>query len=143
MERLKQRFADDGVAPRDLPLAFAVHEVLGLGMALGWWGLCYQVRPSAGPLAAATRAAATALPAAAAAYQAALTRASARVAAAPWLPGDPGRLTVSLAESIVVRAALKPATFVFKLWATYQVVAAVARRRTAPVKAQRRRALKK
>lgn len=38
-------------------------------------------------------------------------------------PGiDPGRLTVSLAESLCFRAFAKPATFVFKLWASYKVV---------------------
>lgn len=38
-------------------------------------------------------------------------------------PGiDPGRLTVSLAESLCMRAAAKPATFVFKLWASWKLV---------------------
>ena len=38
-------------------------------------------------------------------------------------PGiDAGRLTVSLAESLCPRAAVKPATFVFKLWASWKLV---------------------
>lgn len=37
-------------------------------------------------------------------------------------PGvDPSRLTVSLAESLCLRAAIKPATFPFKLWAAYKL----------------------
>ena len=36
--------------------------------------------------------------------------------------GDPGRLTASLAESICVRASIKPATFPFKIWASYKFV---------------------
>lgn len=37
-------------------------------------------------------------------------------------PGvEPGRLTVSLAESLCLRAAIKPATFPFKLWVAYKL----------------------
>lgn len=35
---------------------------------------------------------------------------------------DPRRLTTSLAESILIRAGIKPITFVFKLWASYMIV---------------------
>jgi hypothetical protein len=35
---------------------------------------------------------------------------------------DSARLTTSLAESLCVRAAAKPATFVFKLWASFHIV---------------------
>jgi hypothetical protein len=41
----------------------------------------------------------------------------------PQAPGaDPARLTVALAESLCLRAAIKPATFPFKLWAAYKLV---------------------
>jgi hypothetical protein len=35
---------------------------------------------------------------------------------------DSARLTTSLAESLCFRAAAKPATFVFKLWASFHIV---------------------
>jgi len=37
---------------------------------------------------------------------------------------DPGRLTVSLAESICLRAVIKPVTFPLKLWLSYKAVLA-------------------
>ncbi len=38
-------------------------------------------------------------------------------------PGvDPARLTVSLAESLCLRASIKPLTFPFKIWASYKLV---------------------
>lgn len=44
-------------------------------------------------------------------------------------PGvDPSRLTVSLAESLCLRAAIKPATFPFKLWAAYKLTLLTKRR---------------
>jgi hypothetical protein len=53
----------------------------------------------------------------------AMARASASVQRLPkFLQKDPTRLTVSLAESLCLRAAIKPLTFPFKLWASYQIV---------------------
>jgi hypothetical protein len=40
------------------------------------------------------------------------------------LSRDPARLTVSLAESICLRALIKPVTFPFKLWASWKLVLA-------------------
>jgi hypothetical protein len=37
---------------------------------------------------------------------------------------DPGRLTVSLAESICLRAVIKPITFPLKLWLSWKAVLA-------------------
>ena len=37
---------------------------------------------------------------------------------------DPARLTVALAESISLRACIKPITFPFKLWASWKLVLA-------------------
>jgi len=52
-----------------------------------------------------------------------MARASASVQRLPkFLQKDPTRLTVSLAESLCLRAAIKPLTFPFKLWASYQIV---------------------
>lgn len=36
-------------------------------------------------------------------------------------PGGAERLTVSLAESLCLRATIKPITFPFKLWAAYKL----------------------
>ncbi len=43
---------------------------------------------------------------------------------------EPARLTVSLAESLCLRAAIKPATFPFKLWAAYKLTLLMKRRGT-------------
>lgn len=46
MERLKRHFAEQGLRATDIPAAIIVHEVVGLGMAVGFWALCYVVEPS-------------------------------------------------------------------------------------------------
>ncbi|KAL4856003.1 hypothetical protein ACK3TF_003447 [Chlorella vulgaris] len=42
-------------------------------------------------------------------------------ASLPQAPGGAERLTVSLAESLCLRATIKPITFPFKLWAAYKL----------------------
>lgn len=61
------------------------------------------------------------------AYSKAMAQANFTVRRMSWVqhraPGiDAARLTTSLAESLCLRAAMKPATFVFKLWASYNIV---------------------
>ena len=60
------------------------------------------------------------------AYNAAMVQATNTVQKMSWLRNtasiDAPRLTTSLAESLCLRAAAKPGTFVFKLWASYQIV---------------------
>ena len=60
------------------------------------------------------------------AYTAAMSHAANTVRKMSWLRNnssvDAARLTTSLAESLCARAAAKPATFVFKLWAAYQIM---------------------
>ena len=47
MERFKQYFAEQGLDPKtDIPKAIVLHEVIGLGFAVGFWSLCYTVQPS-------------------------------------------------------------------------------------------------
>lgn len=63
------------------------------------------------------------------AYNSAMIRANNIVRKMSWLNQskflpkiDAARLTTSLAESLCFRAAAKPATFVFKLWASVVIV---------------------
>lgn len=49
---------------------------------------------------------------------------------AKWLarlPGDPQRASVALAESIGIRAVIKPVTFPFKIWASYKLTVVLKR----------------
>jgi hypothetical protein len=46
MDRLKRYFAEQGLSAADIPAAIVVHEVVGLGMAAGFWALCYAIEPS-------------------------------------------------------------------------------------------------
>ena len=47
MERFKQYFAEHGLDPKtDIPKAIVLHEVIGLGFAIGFWSLCYTLQPS-------------------------------------------------------------------------------------------------
>ncbi|EFN57085.1 hypothetical protein CHLNCDRAFT_143862 [Chlorella variabilis] len=96
-------------------------------MAIGFWAACHAVQPSktlARPLASSVanskRGAALRQ-----GYNAAMAQATATVRKLSWLrkvPGaDPARLTVSLAESLCLRATIKPLTFPFKLWAAYKL----------------------
>ena len=63
------------------------------------------------------------------AYNMAMTQANKMLRQGSWLNQskmlpkvDSARLTTSLAESLCFRAAAKPATFVFKLWASFHIV---------------------
>jgi hypothetical protein len=60
------------------------------------------------------------------AYNTAMVQANNIVRKNSWLNQskfvDPARLTTSLAESLCFRAVAKPATFVFKLWASFHIV---------------------
>lgn len=121
-------FQEQGLSAADIPAAIVIHEVVGLAMAAGFWSACYAVQPSktvALPLVDAVARSKRGA-AAQAAYGAALAQATRTVARMPWLnraPGvDPARLTVSLAESLCLRASIKPLTFPFKIWASYKLV---------------------
>jgi hypothetical protein len=125
--KLGAYFQARGLSAADLPAAIVVHELLGAAMAAAFWTACYFARPSR---ALGPRLAALAGPAGAARARAAYDRAAARAAATvsklSWMHGPGGaraaRLTESLAESIAVRVAIKPATFVFKIWASAKLV---------------------
>lgn len=126
----------------DLPLALVYHELISVAFAAAIWSACYGARPArlvAAPLARVLPVAARGR--AAAAYSRALEAAGAQVRRRAWLqrlPGvrsaEPARLVESLAESLLARAALKPATFVGKLWFSYQAVL-LTKRRTPKAKA--------
>lgn len=121
LQRLKNKFADAGLEPRDLVPALVVHEALGLAMAAGFWASCYALQPSKRLSAVTNLVPPRPL---AALYSRSLETARARLSSSSSkrLLADPARATVSLAESLALRATLKPATFVFKIWASAAVV---------------------
>jgi len=101
-------------------------------MAAGFWAACYRAQPSRAVARAAAGAAAGARAAGPSrAYLRAVEAAQGAARRHEWLtrllPGDPARLPVALAESIGLRALLKPATFPFKIWASYHLTVAVKR----------------
>mmetsp|Transcript_134 Transcript_134/g.486 ORF Transcript_134/g.486 Transcript_134/m.486 type:complete len:184 (-) Transcript_134:218-769(-) len=135
LQRVKNYFFDRGLELRDIPTAFVWHEVIGLGMAAGFWSGCYIVQPSktimrfaSGQRSAqqGSRAAATSN----ASNSSMMAVAERQISSWGWLQKtplakrDPQRLTVSLAESLALRAGIKPITFPFKLWASWQMTLA-------------------
>lgn len=125
MNRLK--IERHGLAPADLPAALLVHELLGAAMASGFWAACYAIQPSSSTLAPIARRAAARHPALQRLWGRSVEVARANVGASAWVRrtgADPARLTLSLAESLALRACIKPGTFVFKLWASAAVVKA-------------------
>lgn len=121
-------FEERGLGPADIPAAIIVHELLGALMASAAWALCYKAQPSRalGARVAGLVGAGAAQTRLHAAYSGAMAQATSTVRRMSWLRAasgvDPARLTTSLAESIMLRAAAKPGTFVFKLWASYHLV---------------------
>lgn len=122
LQKLQARFAEAGLEPRDLVPALVVHEALGLVMAAGFWASCYALQP-ASRLSKATKMSPPPRPLAVL-YERSLETARKRLKSNKGLLArtDPARATVSLAESLVLRATIKPATFVFKIWASAAVV---------------------
>lgn len=126
----------------DLPLALVLHELISVAFAAAMWSACYGLRPArlvAAPLGRVLPVAAHGR--AAGAYSRALDAAGAAVRRRAWLQrlpvvrhAQPERLVEGLAESLVARAALKPATFVGKLWLSYKAVLLI-KRRTPALKA--------
>ena len=125
MNRLKSGLARHGLNPADLPAALLIHELLGAAMATAFWAACYATQPSTTALEPLARRVAAAHPAAQRLWQTSVAAAQARVRKTPWLSrtgADPARLALSLAESLMLRACIKPGTFVFKLWASAALV---------------------
>jgi hypothetical protein len=138
MGRIKDYFVEQGLTAADLPTALIFHEVISVAFAAFTWTACYGIQPSvtlARPLAK--------LPVAgraAGAFDKALAFSDAKVAKMRWLKkvpivrsASPRRLTVSLAESLMFRGAIKPITFGGKLYLSYLFV-----RWTKDVAAERR-----
>ena len=136
MGRIKDYFVEQGLSVGDIPLALVYHELISVAFAAAMWTACYVVQPArlvAAPLSRALPAAARAR--AAGAYTRALGAAGAQVRRSAWLQrlpvvraAEPSRLVESLAESLVARGALKPLTFVGKLWLSYKAVLLTKRR---------------
>lgn len=138
IERLKAKFADAGLEPRDLVPTLVVHEALGLIMAAGFWASCYALQPSSRLSAMTKMSPPRPL---AALYGKSLETARRRLRSNKGFLArtDPARATISLAESLVLRATLKPATFVFKIWASVAVVSGAKTVLAANQRARRRK----
>ena len=127
MGRIKDYFIEQGLGPKDIPVAFVFHEVISVAFAASTWVACYGIQPSATicrPLAKLPIAAK-----AAGAFEKALAFSDAKVGKMTWLKkvpivknAAPRRLTVSLAESLMFRGAIKPITFGGKLYLSYKFV---------------------
>jgi hypothetical protein len=146
MGRIKDYFTSQGLAVGDIPLALLYHEVISVAFAAAVWSACYQVQPAltlskpfGRVLPPAARAKTASL------YTAALGAAEKQVIRQAWLrklpivrSAEPQRLVVSLAESLVTRGAMKPITFVGKLWLSYEAVLFTKRLFAPPAKAARK-----
>ena len=127
MGRIKDYFVERGLTPADFPVAFVFHEVISVGWAGAVWGACYGIQPSVTvcrPLAKLPMASRVS-----GAFDKALTFSDAKLEKMTWLKkmpavkhAHPRRLTVSLAESLVFRGAVKPVSFGAKLYFSYQFV---------------------
>ena len=112
MGRIKDYFVEQGLTPADFPVAFVFHEVISVGWAGAVWGACY-IQPSVTvcrPLAKLPMASRVS-----GAFDKALTFSDAKLEKMTWLKkmpavkhAHPRRLTVSHAESLVFRGAVKP-----------------------------------
>jgi len=150
MGRIKELFTDQGITPADFPLALLYHELISIAFAAAVWGACFHLRPTltvAGPLGAALPVGAR--QASSRAFRGALGVAERALAKRAWLKRLPGVggadqrvLVVSLAESLCVRAALKPVTLVGKVVLSYEALKATkmlvarTRRQAEPVPAK-------
>ena len=127
MGRIRDYFVEQGLGPKDIPVAFVFHEVISVAFAASTWVACYGIQPSVtvcAPLAKLPIAAK-----AAGAFEKALAFSDAKVGKMTWLSkvpivknAAPRRLTVSLAESLMFRGAIKPITFGGKLYLSYRFV---------------------
>jgi hypothetical protein len=121
MGRIKDYFVERGLTPADFPVAFVFHEVISVGWAGAVWGACYGIQPSVTvcrPLAKLPMASRVS-----GAFDKALTFSDAKLEKMPAVKhAHPRRLTVSLAESLVFRGAVKPVSFGAKLYFSYQFV---------------------
>ena len=146
MGRIKDYFTSQGLSVGDIPLALLYHEVISVAFAAAVWSACYQVQPAltlSKPLGRVLPPAARANTASL--YTAALGAAEKQVVRQAWLrklplvrSAEPQRLVVSLAESLVTRGAMKPITFVGKLWLSYEAVLFTKRLFAPPSKAARK-----
>jgi hypothetical protein len=123
-----------GLAPHQLPAALLIHELLGLTLLAGLWGVCYRLQPTKTVLtippvaAAVTRLRAR--------FPDSFHRLNQRAERAQssrwylrldslfhrWRRPNTIRLSTSFGESIVLRRLLAPITIPGKLWVTYHLV---------------------
>eukprot|EP00963_Diacronema_lutheri_P007192 scaffold630_cov350-Pavlova_lutheri.AAC.3 len=129
MGRVRDFFDQCGLEARDLPLAFVIHEVVSVAIATAAWSFCYAAQPS--------RLVARSLPRTTTASPWMQRTTAAAEAKLQWTKRFPlakkngKRLAVSLAESIALRASIKPITFPGKMWASWKLTLLLKRKRNA------------
>lgn len=119
---------------RFILLKHMLQQVLGMVMALGFWSLCYGIQPTKTLAKPVTRlfnmvppgagSSNRQLAAAQRAYTLAMAQATNTVSKMSWIRSQQtaAGLTTALAESLMLRATIKPATFVFKIWASAELL---------------------
>tara|TARA_B100000003_G_scaffold160832_1_gene146539 strand:+ start:2663 stop:3265 length:603 start_codon:yes stop_codon:yes gene_type:complete len=126
--RARDRFSTDSrLTTTDDALARArrFHEVISVAFAASTWIGCYAVRPSTTMLRPLreTGVGKKLAPTFRRALEAAATQTARATTRVPALrAANPERLTLSLAESLMFRGAIKPITFGGKLWLSYRFV---------------------
>jgi len=114
-----------GVQASDVPKAIALHEAMGLSWLAGSWWACYRLEPSSA-LAGGLADRFPSLADRAAAMERAKVRFGRWSAALTWIPAlrsvDRPRLALALAESMVCRNVLRPATVPGKLLLCYWLI---------------------
>ena len=46
MGRIRDYFVEQGLGPKDIPVAFVFHEVISVAFAASTWVACYGIQPS-------------------------------------------------------------------------------------------------
>ncbi len=119
------RFSTDDDRRRARARARRFHEVISVAFAASTWIGCYVARPSTTMLRPLreTGVGKKLAPTFRRALEAAATQTARATTRVPALrAANPERLTLSLAESLMFRGAIKPITFGGKLWLSYRFV---------------------
>jgi len=121
MEEVKRFLNSAGIEPRDVPLALAIHEGLGVGVLFSAWGLCWAVRPSQSLLRVLQI---QRLPQWRKAQEKAETsKLVDYVKRSKLLSNKRGaELTIAFGESYFLRKLCMPVLVPLKLWMTYRLV---------------------
>ena len=130
MEELKSFFASKGLEAKDIPKGIVVHEILGLGILLSAWAGCYITRPTATILTISksnlwlkTNAIGSSNKWQAAQEKARKSKLVSLVNSSKYLSNlKAQQVTVSFAESYLIRKLLMPLLIPLKFWLAFKIV---------------------